>query len=428
MSKTYRTKFQVETYCNSPSSSQKLYQKGGPTLPTSNEIFGPLASLADAIDAWERAAEEATSKEPKRFTFNGTTYEHIPGTETFKLPGTPLDENGNPIETLTALQIMKQQFPNTRSLYRRIVPTKSAEDMFLLGDSARFKIMRAVQLHYITPPVTAATKVFTPLFNFLSEGVEDHWMVQQQYSSCKWASPKDQELATSMLLHFGWVQKFPNHRLSSCCIYQMRRADDGIHFIISEPHSFNDRLFAGCTRAHAVSEAFKARNKHAPYDLLFKEACRVFFSYNRYYISMTSDYRQAVMNKIQAFCLRLTNALAADEPPLYPSIDQPENIFEVQYDSYGEPYEYILKWEDFILEDKSTTAMKEQRQANADNNFAKSFLEKIKKLNPEQEYSSSELRELLFPRTFKKACDAGYFVQTRRAGHTQYYKLNYERS
>lgn len=322
---------------------------------------------------------------------------------------------------------MKQQFQPTRSYYRRITPRDSALPMFYLGDSARFKIMRAVQLHDSPPPITDETRTFTPFFNFLSEGVEDHWMVQQQYSSCKWAAPKDEELATSLLLHYGWVQKYPEYKVKSCCIYQLRRAEDGIHLIISEPHTFDDRLFAACTRAHAISDAFKARSQHAPYDILFREACRVFFSFNRYYVSMTSDYRQAIMNKIQAFCLRLTNALNTDEPT-YPHIDQPENLFEVEYDEdYGEPREYILKWEDFLFEEKSTSAMLEQRRNNNNNKFLQTFIEKIKGLDAAQEYKGMYLRELLFPRTFKKAVDDEYLLKTRKEGRTQYYKLNLEK-
>lgn len=392
------------------------------------EIPAGLASVLDALDDWERALEEAESGEPKQFTFNGTTYIHVPGTETFRLPDTPLDENGTPIETITALQIMKQQFKSTRSYYQRITPTNSAEVMFWLGDSARFKIMRAVQLHNSIPPITDETRQFTPFFQFLSTGVEDHWMVQQQYSSCKWAAPKDEELATSMLLHYGWVQKFTGHNINSCCIYQMRRAEDGIHIIFSEPHTFNDRLFAACTRAHAVSNVFEGRNHHAPYDLLFKEACKVFFSYNRYYVSMTADYRQAIMNKIQAFCLRLTNALGDHTSPEYPSTEEPENAMIIDYDKYGEPKEYILKWEDFILEEKSSSAMIEQRRANNTNRFLKTLQERGANLNPELEYTGAQLREVFFPRTLKKAVDEGYILKTHKDGRTQYYKLDYERS
>lgn len=327
---------------------------------------------------------------------------------------------------------MKQHFPKTRSLYRRIIPTNSAEAMFYLGDSARFKIIRAVQLHNMVPPVTDETRRFTPLLNFLSEGVEGHWMVQQQYSSCKWAAPKDQELATSLLLHYGWARKYPDHKLADCCIYQLRRADDGIHLIISEPHTFDARLFAGCTRAHSIAESFKARNKHAPYDILFREACRVFFSYNNYYISMTADYRQAVMNKIQAFCQRLTNALAVDDKLVYPSIDQPENLFEVEYNDYGEPREYVMKWEDFILENSATSAMVEQRRANNEVrklDAADVAYEKLKRvLEPDKEYTGAQIKEHVSWRILKSGVEIGFIIPTRKVGRTQYYKLDYERS
>lgn len=392
------------------------------------EIPAGLASVFDALDDWERALEEAESGAPKQFTFNGTTYEHIPGTETFKLPTTPIDENGTPLESITALQIMKQQFKPTRSLYRRITPINSAETMFLLGDSARFKIMRAVQLHDCIPPITDETRQFTPFFQFFSTGVEDHWMVQQQYSSCKWASPKDEELATSLLLHYGWVQKFPDHRIDSCCIYQMRRAEDGIHIIFSEPHTFNDRLFAACTRAHAISNVFEGRNHHAPYDLLFKEACRVFFSYNRYYVSMTADYRQAIMNKIQAFCLRLTNALGDHTNPEYPTTEEPENIMEVQYDEYGEPIEYILKWEDFLLEDRISSIQQTHINTLAHDKNLTQLLKGFEKLDVNGEYTNAELQQVFTDHVLSKARKSGYLVPTRKVGRYTYWKLNYERS
>lgn len=392
------------------------------------EIPAGLASVFDALDDWERALEEAESGAPKQFTFNGTTYEHIPGTETFKLPTTPVDENGTPLESLTALQIMKQQFKPTRSYYRRITPINSAETMFLLGDSARFKIMRAVQLHDCIPPITDETRQFTPFFQFLSTGVEDHWMVQQQYSSCKWASPKDEELATSLLLHYGWVQKFPDRRITDCCIYQMRRAEDGIHIIFSEPHTFNDRLFAACTRAHAISNVFEGRNHHAPYDLLFKEACRVFFSYNRYYVSMTADYRQAIMNKIQAFCLRLTNALGDHTNPEYPSTEEPENLIEVQYDDYGEPVEYILKWEDFILENEVSSRQKAHLTTLANDKNIEQLLKGFEKLDPSGEYTTAELEKVFTKHVLAKARKEGRLISTRKVGRLTYWKLNYERS
>lgn len=392
------------------------------------EIPAGLASVFDALDDWERALEEAESGAPKQFTFNGTTYEHIPGTETFKLPTTPVDENGTPLESLTALQIMKQQFKPTRSYYRRITPINSAETMFLLGDSARFKIMRAVQLHDCIPPITDETRQFTPFFQFLSTGVEDHWMVQQQYSSCKWASPKDEELATSLLLHYGWVQKFPDRRITDCCIYQMRRAEDGIHIIFSEPHTFNDRLFAACTRAHAISNVFEGRNHHAPYDLLFKEACRVFFSYNRYYVSMTADYRQAIMNKIQAFCLRLTNALGDHTNPEYPSTEEPENLIEVQYDDYGEPVEYILKWEDFILENEVSSRQKAHLTTLANDKNIEQLLKGFEKLDPNGEYTTAELEKVFTKHVLAKARKEGRLISTRKVGRLTYWKLNYERS
>lgn len=324
---------------------------------------------------------------------------------------------------------MKATFPDTRTWRRRITPTGSAEPMLWLGDSARFKIIRAVQLHNAVPPITDETNQYTPFFQFLSEGVEDHWTVQQQYSSCKWAAPKDEALATSMMLHFGWAPKY-QQKMKGNCIYQMRRAPDGIHLILSEPHTYNDRLFASCARALTLAQAFDARKKHAPYDLLFKEACRVFFSYNGYYISITSDYRQSALNKIQAFCLHLTNALAT-EPPVVPSLDEPDpnTCIDVEYDQYGQPKEYILLWEDFLLEDGATTKQQEHLQRLTKDKCWDALLKAWENFpDPNGEYTYAELNQYCTTTNLSKAKKSGYLIEGRKEGRKQYWKLNYERS
>lgn len=301
--------------------------------------------------------------------------------------------------------------------------------MFLLGNSARYKILRAAQLHHNTPKVSEETDSFIPLFNFLSEYVEEHWMVQEQWTSCKWAAGRDESLAAAMMLYYGWAQRYPEYKINHCCIFQLRRSDDGIHIIISEPHTFNDRLTAACARALAVAESFRASRGHAPYVLLFQEAARVFFSFNNYYLTMTSDFRQVIMNKLQAFCQRLTNAIDTS-PPTIPYVDQPENLFKVEYNRYGEPREYILKWEDFIFEEGSTRQKLHLQEVRNNINLT-TLLDGWKKagLDLNGEYSGPFLAEHFTKTTLAKARkdDTRYLIPSgRKEGRTKFWKLNPE--
>lgn len=151
---------------------------------------------------------------------------------------------------------MKANFAPTRSYYERIEPLNPI--FFMFGDSARYKIIRSVQIHNCEPPVTAETNSWIPFFQFLSTGVEDHWQVQQQYSSCKWACGQDEELAASQLLHYGWVPKY-NVKMGDPCLYHLRKQSWGVSIDTQCPHTFNDRLMAACTSATAAKHKLKER-------------------------------------------------------------------------------------------------------------------------------------------------------------------------
>lgn len=358
-----------------------------------------------------QAKEEASSTEPKRFIFNGNTYVHIPETETFYLDGTPLNLDGKPAESLTALKIMKANFTPTRAYYERIEPLNP--QFYLFGDSARFKIIRAVQLHNCEPPVTAETNQWIPFFQFLSTGVEDHWQVQQQYSSCKWACGKDEELAASQLLHYGWVPKY-NVQMGDPCIYKMTKQDWGINICTNSPHNFNDRLAAAC----AAASAMKARLKHLriqpTYLVLFKAACQIFFSFNGWYVSIPGAYRQAILNKITSYVTHLLNAIGNASPSL-PYIEEPENIF-----SQDEPIK--LKWEDFSFLSTSDA----QHKQRLDNNYIQSVNAFLKIWpSPDAEVSSTYLRkELQVNGKRVAAAVEKKILLVRYEGRRTFYRLN----
>ena len=386
--------------------------------------------LIESFNELTEAQQQILNSGPPEFTFGNQTYIHIPGTETFTIPDSPKDAEGNPTLTFTPLQIMKQHFKDTRSLYRRITPQDSAIPMLWLGNSARYKILRAVQLHFMPPPVTDETNLYTPFFQFLSTGIEDHWQIQQQYASCKWAAPRDESLATSMLLHYGFAQTYKEVKMKGNCIYQMRRAQDGIHLIISEPHTYNDRLTGACARAAEISAMFKMGKRNAPYEILFKEACRVFFCYNGYYISISAEYRQTALNKIQAFCTHLCNAFEQDTQPPIPYLEEPDpdSCIKIEWDKDypDQPKEYVMKWEDFLLEKGATSIQHEHLKRLHDDSCLQHLLQRWDKLDPYGAYSFSELLNHINRRQFTAAKDKKFLIEDHKEGRKVFWKLNYD--
>lgn len=394
------------------------------------ELWDMLVSFEELDELYERVNQKDAA--PREFTFGNHTYIHIPGTETFTLPNTPTDENGNPLVKVTPLQIMKATFAPTRSYYKRVTPLRSALMMLQLGDSARAKIIRAVQLHYDRPPVSDETDQYTPFFDFLSEGVADHWTLQQQFSSCKWAT-RDKSLATSMLLHYGYVPRF-TERITKNSIYQMYRAQDGIHLQFSWPHGqiakFQPRMDAACAKAQEIEALYRSYNMHASFQVLFKEACKVFFSYQGFFLSIKPDYRQSAMNKIQAYCLHLTNALEKPEELKLPVFEDPapEDCMEIEYVDDAVKT-YVLKWEDFIFEEEASLKQYDQRQVNNEKFHVSAIVTAWRKLDPtgEKDFTREEVYTVLSNRLFAKAVKEGSIIKTREVKRKGFYRINLER-
>lgn len=323
-----------------------------------------------------------------------------------------MGEDGNPTQILTALKIMKANFKPTRTYYERIEPTNPA--FFIFGDSARYKILRAVQLHNCEPPVDASTHEWIPFFQFLSTGVEDHWQVQQQYSSCKWACGKDEELAASQLLHYGWVPKY-NVKMGDPCLYRLIKQSWGIAIDTQCPHTFTDRLNAACSAAASAKAKFDSRKMKAKHSDLFKFACQIFFSFQGWYVSMPAAMRQTVLNKLTAYVTHLLNAMGNDA--IIPDFEEPDNLF-IQEDLIQ------LKWSDFTFLGIS----EQQAEQRRDNNDA-AAIEALYRNWPAgvPALSSTDLRNYISTRGIKRLTDLGYLTK-RREGHKVLYTLNYERS
>lgn len=307
---------------------------------------------------------------------------------------------------------MKANFKPTRTYYERIEPLNPA--FFIFGDSARFKIIRAVQIHNCEPPVDQTTHEWIPFFQFLSTGVEDHWQVQQQYSSCKWACGQDEELAASQLLHYGWVPKY-NVKMGAPCLYRMRKQSWGISIDTQCPHTFNDRLTAACIAAAQAKAKFETKNIKPAHGDLFKVACQIFFSFQGWYVSIGAALRQSVLNKIQSYIVHLLNPMGNDA--VLPEIENPEDLFSQE--------DFIqLKWEDFGF-----TGISEAKQQQLTDIAAKKCYDSLQANWPfgDKEATASELRPIMSGQKIKAAIKYGFLI-SRREGHKVLYRLNIERS
>ncbi|MDL2287918.1 hypothetical protein LJC32_00875 [Oscillospiraceae bacterium OttesenSCG-928-F05] len=274
-------------------------------------------------------------------TGNGIKYMHIPDTEKFCIEGIQHE--------LTALQVMKAIFPQTKSLYRRIIPP---DKYFNFGDSTRFKIMKAFQAHTFLPPVTEETQQFTEFFKTLSTNVQGHWTVQQQYNAARFATQYEDDLAASLLLHYGWTPRVkPPMRGAS--MHKLTITDDGILVDMTYTHTFQERFEAACSAAKLTVEDMQRRELPQENSYYLSMALKQFYLFKDKFISINNEYAQSVKAKLTYFIDDLINATGNGTPD-YPTIDEPDNILEDDV--------FLLKWDDFRLHPND--AMKEQRRNN----------------------------------------------------------------
>lgn len=254
---------------------------------------------------------------------------------------------------------MKTVLPTvTRSLYRKIIPPPQ---LYLLGDSSRRKVLRAVQANYLRPHATPETDQFIPVFNHLAYGVQDRWEVQQQYSSCRWLyNFQDDNLAASHLLHYGWIGKL-DVPMGGSSQHKISIMDDGVLIDIEYSHTFQERLEAACDAADlAIEDAIRTKRPRLLPELI-SPALQAFFYYKKRYISINADYRMNITNKLTAYIEHAINPLR-DGQLIRPSVDEPDDILEDQV--------FLLKWEDFEIGEKVSSAQISQR---VDNNAQKTF-------------------------------------------------------
>lgn len=397
--------------------------KGGPTLssPPSYDLTSFVASFEDLLTAYEGQIQNTG---PRSFTIAGKTFTHIENTENFTLDG------GDPDEVFTPIRIIKENYPRAYSFKSRITPVESALPFFWLGDTARNKILRAVQLHYQKISPSDVTREYTPMFTYLA-GFNTGLQANRQFSVAKWAAQGDPEIATVLILRNGWTTRYPT-KMAGNCLYTLNIRGDGIHLLIDSPHTYNDRFFAACSRA--VSLIITYSNGNQPFDRsqIMSEAQRTFFSYGGFSASILPEYREYLNAELTSFVSSLDNILSQNEIPIIPQIEEPdpETCIPVVFDKNGNVKEYILKWKDFIIE-SSTDVQKSHIDSIAADKTLSGLLDAWKKLpNPKGSYTNAELTQYMNDRLLANARKRDYLIVVGQEGRKKYWTLNpkYERS
>jgi hypothetical protein len=261
---------------------------------------------------------------------------------------------------------MKAIFPATTTWRKRLIPP---EKFFYFGDSTRFKIIKAFQAHQQLPPITEDTEQFIPFFDLLSENVQGHWTVQQQYSAAKFASQWDKSLAASLLLHYGWSTRMEPRMLGSS-MHAISVIDTGILIDMTYTHTFQERVEAACFEAK--QKIFEAETKNIKLDIeaVRSAALTRFYWHKNKFVSLQNDYSMGVKSKIQSYIDSIMNPMRENEPQV-PEIDEPEDMLDDET--------ILLKWEDFEIDIAytKTSAAYEQRQDNNRRASYEAFMKKM---------------------------------------------------
>ena len=300
---------------------------------------------------------------------------------------------------------MKAVSPNiTRSLYKRIIPP---DKIFNFGNATRLKIIRAFQAHTYLPPVTEDTKPFREFFEFLSNNVKEHGTVREQYSAARFATQyKDDDLATSLLLHYGWIPRIDKHMRSSS-MHKLTITDEGVQIDMSYTHTFQERLEAACSEARLAYDDLCRRKAKKDPDYIFSHAIRKFYWFKEKYISINYEYSKEVNATIRFFIDDILNKMES-EIPLYPVINEPDDILEDDV--------FLLKWEDFKFD--SNTAMFEQRRDNVKQQVLEVLRSKIGHLPNGVVFRGSELP--INEKNLKSGKTHGFLIQPKQG----YYIIN----
>lgn len=353
--------------------------------------------LEQLIELYAPLIEESPS-DLLTITLNGTTYTHIDETESFTTPSSTAK--------LTPLAVMKESFPETRSFYQRITPPDS---LFLFGNATRRKLVRLAQLHHHTPPITPQTSQYVRFFQYLASSphVGAYFSLNQYYAASLYAAQHNHELATSLMLYYGWPPDFKSTLMAGTSIHRISTTPTSIIVEIINTHTVQMRLDAACA---AIVAARATSQMPLPTDQLVKIGMPVFYSYSGSNISISSDYHTIIQGKILSFIEELTNPLSS-ATPLFPTIEEPDDFLP--------PQVVTIPYSSFIFADSISEPQQEQRKEAGRKKTKDILLAALSHLDSNKIYTSAELD--ISPQVLTTSIKAKYILKVSY-GH---YKIDF---
>lgn len=205
-----------------------------------------------------------------------------------------------------------------------------------------------------------------------------------QLASCNWAAGGDEELATSQLLHYGWLRLEDNHEIPGASIYHLTKTSEGILVEMAYTHTFQDRLEAACNAILSEVDRRKQYNIKITMDKVLPIGMKTFFWYRNTFTSVPKSFTAVIKSKIIEFISNIINPLQ-ENYIYYPTIEEPEDILQDQ--------SFLLRWEDFSFEKPPPSELKiEHCKDMAANTSKEALLSKIQSLPRDTIITTQDLK------------------------------------
>lgn len=311
---------------------------------------------------------------PFTLTVNGATYTLIKGSERFSADNT--------VETYTYYQLLQKCYPTQfKSKYRKIICKNT--DLYRLANAARFRVFRAVQLHFDPPPILPDYDQWIAAAHRITESMEENLTLPGQFSYAKWATRQDEPLAISLICHYGWARTPTKISIEETCIYKMRQTSEGIVIDIAAAHTFQERLNAACRSVLQEKLSNDRYQRKNDFGTLLHIGVSNFFFYKNRYVSASPSFNVMIKAHIQHYVEKVLGAERGQGTDIpYPEIEEPPNMMEDMI--------IDLKWSDFEFV-TTTDAQYQQRKDNNQVTCLASVREKFNSFPQDTELTVAEL-------------------------------------
>lgn len=292
-------------------------------------------------------------------------------------------------------------------MHQRLDPVPP--ELSRVGYSSRFKIIRAAELHYQTPPIDTPAKAVLPLFEYFQLHTTQRQFTLSQYNQIRWAlNYSDDLLAASAYLRFGqisYASTGPPFRLPS--IHKLTQMPNGIMCTVDADHTLQDRMDYACRQ---ILEAHLYNMSHAVQPSLpryFSIGCAAFYSYRKSYVTLPPEMNQSIKGRILAYCDELLNKFGGNpEDVLPPEMYDPEEWLDSSES-------FFLSWDQFNFTTKATPSQIQQRKDNGRDICLQALSRRLipANLDPKKEYTRKELSQYLSMDNFTTGVKQGFLTR-----------------